>query len=92
MKEKLIKVIDTFIIPHYPNIDDYRVVEEEKIWPSYVTFRPITIQGTMYHVAYFLIEGESYKGCEKLEKETLSLFEMLGPKENQKINVVCITT
>lgn len=46
----------------------------------------------MYYVTYFLKEGESYKGCEKLEKETLSLFEMLGPEENQKINVVCITT
>lgn len=89
MKEKLKKVIDKIIIPHYPIKIDYTIkVESKDIRYNIVFYSPIDKKIETYIVTYFFPDKETaMKYYLKISEETEGLFDMLGPDAEQKIEV-----
>lgn len=82
MIERLRTVIESIILPYYPEIKDYEIVS-------------VTNQyGIAYTIGY-LVEKDFYvlgynTKCERLEEETKSLFMMLSPEGIEDMMVVII--
>ena len=91
MEQRLKKVIDTIIIPHYPSKITYTVkVEENKELVYNFTFdKPIRKTFKKYIVNYFFPDEETInKYYLAITDETEGLFDMLGPSDYETIDVI----
>ena len=89
MKEGLEKIIRKIILPKYPSIKDYEIEVN--------TFRPYIGGGKkigyeVYRVNYFLAPDEDgtftvTNDLPQIENLTETLFNMLGPKNYQRLGV-----
>ena len=89
--EELIKMaIEKFILPHFPSIVDYSLTsEKDKTYTHTFAFnKPINIILTKYRLIYFFKNEESRaKNAHIVRGETQSLFEMLGPSNDEKLEI-----
>ena len=91
MKERLKRVIDKIIIPHYPSSIEYTInVEENKELRYNITFdKPIRLTITKYTVVYFFPDQETMdKYYLPISEDTEGLFDMLGHTDNESIDVI----
>ena len=91
MEERLKRVIDKIIIPHYPTNITYTIkVEENKELIYNFTFdKPIRKTFKKYIVNYFFPDEETMNKCYlAISDETEGLFDMLGPDDRESIDVI----
>lgn len=91
MKEKLEKIIDKIIIPHYPIKIDYaiRVDSKKEMRYDIVLDRHIDKNIEKYTVTYFFPDKKTAeKYYIEISEETEGLFNMLGPNTEQFIKVI----
>jgi hypothetical protein len=91
MEERLKKVIDKIIIPHYPNGITYTivVVENKDLVYNFTFDKPIRKNIKKYIVNYFFPDEVTMnKYYFAISDETESLFNMLGPNDKEWIEVI----
>jgi hypothetical protein len=91
MEERLKRVIDKIIIPHYPTNITYtiKVEEDEKLVLNFSSYNPIPKTFKKYIVNYFFPDEETMnKYYLPISEETESLFDMLGPDNYESIDVI----
>ena len=91
MEEKLHKVIQKIVLPHYPSIVKYSLKKQGQRTMKYnfVFDRPIYKDSIVYNVTYIFDSRESMnKLANKVIDETINLFEMLNPEESEFIEVI----
>ena len=76
MQDRFKKVIEKIIVPHFNNIEYVDVREFHK---------PLTLRKTVYQVEYGVNSEFDMKDYPKLVNETISLFKMLGPSDNEAL-------
>ena len=89
MEERLKRVIDRIIIPHYKKNITYtiKVENRESIYTKFD--KPIRKTIKEYVVNYFFPDEETMnKYYLPISEETESLFIMLGPDDNERIAVI----
>lgn len=90
MEERLKSVIEKIILPHFPSIIRYNVSVEgnREMKYNFVFDRPIYKNLTTYIVELYFDSDQSMKkfGSDAIE-QTINLFEMLGPEDNENIRV-----
>ena len=91
MEDRLEKVIKKIILPHYPTVMKFKIKKESNREYKYnFTFdRPIYKNVTTYVVEYYFDTYSDLKEySEGLDDETNNLFDMLGPDDNETLEVL----
>ena len=91
MEDRLDKVIKKIILLHYPTVMKFKIKKESSREYKYnFTFdRPIYKNVTTYVVEYYFDTYSDLKEySEGLDDETNNLFDMLGPDDNETLEVL----
>lgn len=91
MKEQLKRIIDKIIIPHYPIKIDYAIkVDSKRVKKYNIVFdRTIDVDIEKYIVTYFFPDKETAtKYYMNISEDTEGIFDMLGPDNEQSIEVI----
>jgi len=91
MEDRLDKVIKKIILPHYPTVMKFKIKKESSREYKYnfIFDRPIYKNVTTYVVEYYFDTYSDLKEySEGLDDETNNLFDMLGPDDNETLEVL----
>ena len=94
MKESLNRLIKNFILPDFPWVENFEVIEDEKESYDFVTGEPKKYNEytIIYNPDYNLVDEDNEEEFKRLETYTYSSSKMLGWEKGFKFGPVVFRT
>lgn len=94
MKESLKRLIKNFILPDFPWVEDFEVIEDENESSDFVTGNPEKYKNytIVYSPDYNLIDDDNKKELKRLELYTKKAAKMLGWEKGFRFGAVVFRT